>query len=88
RSIARALALTDLDGDGRQDVVVSSGVAQVVSVFQGASTGGFSERWDFTLAVPPSGLALADFNGDGRADVAVAQGANDSVRILATRCGR
>jgi len=71
------LAVGDLTGDGRPDVVVSNSQAQdthAATVYLNDGSGALtSPRF---LAAPGNsqaqGLAIADWNGDGHADVAVA----------------
>jgi hypothetical protein len=73
------LALTDLDEDGRLDLVLAhneffdadrSGGAKVML----GRPGGTFEAWheESTQTVSAFAVAVADFNGDGRPDVAVA----------------
>jgi Ca2+-binding RTX toxin-like protein len=79
------VAVGDLDGDGRADLVVSNGLAAagMVQVLMGNGDG------TFLAPVPyPSGgnnprsVAVADFNSDGRPDVAVASAAALAVSVL------
>jgi hypothetical protein len=64
---AVSLALGDLDGDGRQDVVTGG-----VSVLLNRGDGTFAERnYDSRGS---NSVALADLNGDGKLDVATANG--------------
>ena len=73
------MALTDHDGDGRQDLMVAFGQGdERISVFLRDGQGGFRERR--LLEFPPTNgtvsFELADFNGDGRQDVLYVNGDN------------
>ena len=66
------VAVADLNGDGRPDLVVSNYAGSSVSVFLGVSPGLFGPRRDYATNGIPIGLAIADLNGDGRPDLVVA----------------
>jgi alpha-tubulin suppressor-like RCC1 family protein len=69
------LALADVDGDGRLDVLVTDSQNNNVSVFQnlcvsgGITTNSFAARVDFPVGQQPFTLAAMDLNGDGRVDI-------------------
>ena len=82
------LALADLDGDGRLDIVTVNRNLNIVSIFQNfSSTGGlttnsFGARVDIPLAGIPSGVAVMDLDGDGRPDIVTANQGSNTVSVL------
>ena len=61
-----AVAVADLNGDGRPDLVVVNRDANTVSVLLGTGTGSFGASTDFPTGLSPVAVAVADLNGDGR----------------------
>lgn len=76
------IAVADMDGDGKQDLVSMSSQNVYVSVLKNTSLPGnisFAPRVDFVVSSPsgpegtsPVNLTIADFDKDGRPDIAVA----------------
>lgn len=95
--IPSGVALTDVDGDGILDIVVSNGEPSApnalpeqgllfttnIGVFKGNGDGTFGSVNTFGLSSNGStGVAIGDFNGDGRADVSTADGATNTASVF------
>ncbi|MDA5280893.1 FG-GAP-like repeat-containing protein [Streptomyces sp. Isolate_45] len=67
-------SVSDLNGDGHVDLVVSSYGSNEVGVFEGDGTGAFGSPLAFGLngGTNPQATAVADLDGDGRPDVVTA----------------
>jgi hypothetical protein len=67
-----AVALGDVNGDGKLDVVTANGTSNSVSVFAGNGDGTFNTTTAQTYAVGGAAyaIALGDFNHDGKLDIA------------------
>jgi hypothetical protein len=76
------LAVGDLNGDGRLDLVTSNVTADSVSVLLGAGGGVFSAARVFATGDDPYAVAMGDVNGDGNADVVTADRAAGKVSVL------
>lgn len=77
------VALPDLDGDGRRDLVVANASSNDVSVLRGLGKGGFAPQV-VTAAVgqQPDALAVADLDLDGRLDVVTANTRGNDITLL------
>jgi hypothetical protein len=72
--VLNRLAVADVNGDGKPDVVADLGVGcggESVAVFLGNGDGTFQPELDFCSAGFATSIALADLNGDGLPDVAI-----------------
>jgi hypothetical protein len=66
-----ALKVADLDGDGRDDLVVASALEGGVALLRGVA-GGFAAPEVFTAGGSPVGLAVGAVDGDAQLDVVAA----------------
>ena len=81
----RAVAIGDLDGDGKSDLAVTNYSSASVSVFRNTSSSGtvsFAAKVDFTTGTSPRALAIGDLDGDGKSDLAVANYGSASVSVF------
>lgn len=80
------LAVSDLDGDGRLDIVAANGNQNNVLLFRNLSTGpgqmAFASRVDLPTGTFPYAVAIKDFNGDGKPDIAAVNSTGNTVSIL------
>ncbi len=82
------VALGDVDGDGKADLVVANRAANNVAVFRNTSTAGtvsFATRVDFSTAQEARGLVLVDLDGDGKLDIATTGGNLNQVAFTVLR---
>ena len=78
------IASTDLDSDGRLDLVVTSRRSQFLTLLMGREDKGF-ESVTMPMKVASAAVLAEDLNGDGRVDLAVSVGdggGSGGVRIL------
>jgi hypothetical protein len=69
---ARAVAVGDLDGDGRHDVAFSHNAEPAVSLLRQNALGQLVAWTSLTLGHAGVGLEVADIDGDGRQDLVAA----------------
>jgi Ca2+-binding RTX toxin-like protein len=80
------VAVADFNGDGKPDVVVTSGYqnepTDLINVLLGNGDGTFSQASSYTVANAPGSLIVADLNGDGKPDIVANADRNDELTIL------
>jgi Calx-beta domain/FG-GAP-like repeat len=78
-----SVAVGDVDGDSKVDVIVAS-ISLGVTIFKGDGAGNLSRGRTYVAKSNPSNISLSDFDGDGKQDIAAAgpSGATISFSIL------
>ncbi|MEP1306555.1 MAG: FG-GAP-like repeat-containing protein [Balneola sp.] len=78
------VALGDLDGDGKLDMVTGNRNDNDMSVHRNTSSVGsisFASKVDFTTAGNPAFAAIGDVDGDGKAEVLIANSGSSSISV-------
>lgn len=86
-ALPNALAVGDVNRDGKRDVLVTSFTGNVVAVLlnnttPGSATAAFASPQTFATGTDPDGVVVADFNGDGIPDLATANNISNNVSVL------
>jgi uncharacterized membrane protein len=69
---ALSIAVADVNGDGKLDVVVANGASHQVGVLLGNGDGSFRPAVGYGAGGEVGSVAVADVNGDGKPDLLVA----------------
>ena len=77
-----AVAVGDVNGDGKPDVVLANNAASSVSVLLGNGDGSFRSQQTFSALFQPYAIALGDVNGDGRADLILANSGVSNIAVF------
>lgn len=68
------VALADVDGDGKAEIVTANSSTNTVSILRNTSSAGgltFAAKKDYPAGTTPKGVAIGDLNGDGKPELAV-----------------
>lgn len=77
-----AVALGDLNGNGRADIVVVNQDSGTVSVLNGNGDGTFRAAVDYNTVNEPDDAIVGDFNNDGQPDIVVASSNSREISVL------
>jgi hypothetical protein len=85
------VAVGDVDGDGRLDIVAPSLAGNTVTVFLGQAAGAFSIAATISTNGRPSAVGAGDFDEDGRTDLVVGSlgafpGGTSQTQLFLNRC--
>ncbi len=73
---------TDMNGDGKTDLVTCNTAGAGISVLLGNGDGTFAPRTDWAMGSGPHGLAILDVDGDGDLDIATSNTGTDNVSVI------
>jgi FG-GAP-like repeat/FG-GAP repeat len=87
-SLPRSMAVTDLNGDGRRDIVTGNDLSLTLSVLLSRDEGGFAEAVTYSVPDPvplafAAVVAVGDVTGDGLPDLVAAGFNTDFIRVFA-----
>jgi hypothetical protein len=77
-----AVAVGDVNGDGKPDLVTFDFGGDTASVLLGNGDGTFQDQPGLGVGPGPQSVAVADLNGDGKPDLIVADSASNTVSVL------
>ncbi len=83
-----SLAIGDVDGDGKPDLITGNYAANSISVLRntialpGFNSGSFAAKTDFATPAQPFSITAGDANGDGKADIVTANAVSNSVSVF------
>jgi gliding motility-associated-like protein len=81
----RAVAIADLNADGKPELIVVNQGSRFISVFKNSGAAGtlvLDTKIDFLVGLAPLSIKIADIDGDGRPDLVVANGGSMSATVL------
>ena len=81
-NVARTIATSDFDKDGRADLAVVSDETNNVSELLGNGDGSFRKVATWSVGTQPEFLLITDLNGDGIPDLVTADETSDDVTVL------
>jgi predicted NUDIX family NTP pyrophosphohydrolase len=80
-----SVAIGDLNGDRKPDLVTANNYANTVSVLTNRGDGSFHAKRDYATGRGPYSVAIGDLNGDRKPDLATANADANSVSVFINR---
>jgi hypothetical protein len=77
-----SIAVADLNGDGKPDIVAVNPSNNTVDVLLGKGDGTFQAQEAYTVGNFPTSVAVGDLNGDGHADLVVTNATDGTISVL------
>jgi len=84
--IPQSVAVADVNGDGRPDLVAANGNS-TVGVLLGRASGGFAAATTYPTVSTTFFVAVADVNGDGRPDLVAVNSGSNTIQVLLGQAG-
>jgi hypothetical protein len=81
-----AIAIGDVDGDGKLDLVAADAASNATDVLRGNGDGTFQPMVVHAAGALPADVALGDVDGDGKPDVVTANFNTDSLGVALGAC--
>jgi uncharacterized repeat protein (TIGR03803 family) len=76
------MAVADIDGDGKDDLIIANFYTNKLSAMLGNGNGTFQNAQPFAVGVAPSNGVVADVNGDGKPDLLMVNPGTDTVSVM------
>ncbi len=81
-----AVAIGDLDGDGKPDLAIANNGSNYITLYKNTSTPGsisFSNETELLVGTNPYGIAIRDLDKDGKAELVVStEGSSSSLYVI------
>ena len=81
-ALTYSVAVADVNGDGKLDLIVANRGMKNVGVLLGNGDGTFQPQQTFAIGFTPFAVVVADLNGDGKPDIAVADSIGNDAGVL------
>ncbi|HUZ06841.1 MAG TPA: VCBS repeat-containing protein [Candidatus Paceibacterota bacterium] len=76
------IAVADVNGDGRPDLISANNLADTLTVLTNNGSGGFGSNATLTVGSGPYGVVAVNVNGDGKPDLICANNLANTLTVL------